>query len=117
MGAEQAGLCADAEKGQEEDEELQVGADAPPRQQPPSPCPPPRARPARGQVLRQGAQDASPEGGAIFEKLVEELMKPEKRERPENSWVRPSTCLLVDQRAAMQKEGTSDQRKIWRLTR
>ena len=44
-------------------------------------------------------------------------MKTEKRERPENSWVRPSTCLLVDQRAAMQKEGTPDQRKIWRLTR
>ena len=51
------------------------------------------------------------EGGAFFEQLVAEVEKPEKRDRPENLWIRQSTWLLVDQRASIRKEGKLDHRE------
>ena len=53
----------------------------------------------------------------MFEELVEAVEKPLARERPENHWVRPGTWLLVDQRAAMRKEGILTQREARRLGR
>ena len=57
------------------------------------------------------------EGDDMFERLVEEVEKPTARERPENDWIRPSTWLLVDQRASMRKEGTLTQLEARRFSR
>ena len=54
---------------------------------------------------------------ALFKALVEEIEKPPSRERPEHSWIRPSTWLLVDQQASMRKEGTLTQLEARRFTR
>ena len=48
-------------------------------------------------------------GDAMFEELAEAVEKPPVKERPDNLWVRPSTWLLVDRRAAMRKEGALTQ--------
>ena len=125
MGARQARLRTGAEGRPREAAELQVAADAPPRQRPPRPCPPPRDRPqgvkayvkARKTIPEPDHPKAKTEGDTIFERLVEEVEKPAKRERPENSWIRPSTWSLVDQRAAMRKEGTLGRREAQYLGR
>ena len=57
------------------------------------------------------------EGSILFEKLVLEVEKPEKQDWTENVWVCPSTWSLVDQRAAMRKEGTQDRHDAQLLVR
>ena len=37
--------------------------------------------------------------------LKEKMSKPEKRKDYENSWIRPGTWVLIDQRVTLQKEG------------
>jgi hypothetical protein len=72
---------------------------------------------ARKTIPEPDHPKAKTEGDTIFERLVEEVEKPAKRERPENSWIRPSTWSLVDQRAAMRKEGTLGRREAQYLGR
>ena len=57
------------------------------------------------------------ERGVIFKKPVKEAAKPENQERPQNSWIWPSTWFLVDHCAAMRKESTLSRREAQYLAR
>ena len=41
----------------------------------------------------------------MFEELKANVLKPEVRQQPENSWIRPGTWVLIDQRVTSRKEG------------
>jgi hypothetical protein len=45
----------------------------------------------------------------MFAALAIAIEKPEKRDRPENSWIRPGTWALVDRRSSKRKQGTLKQ--------
>ena len=53
----------------------------------------------------------------MLEELVEAVAAPPKRERPDHDWIRGGTWKLVDQRAALRKEGRLTQAEGRRLTR
>ena len=57
------------------------------------------------------------ERGVIFKKPVKEAEKTVKRDRPQNSWIWPSTWFLVDHYAAIRKEITLSRREAQYLAR
>ena len=53
----------------------------------------------------------------MFETLQGRVSKPELRQEHENSWIRPWTWVLIDQRATFRKEGCQTMAKGRRLNR
>ena len=53
----------------------------------------------------------------MFETLKAKMLKSEKRQDYENSWIRPGTWVLVDQRVTFCKEGRLTMAKGRRLNR
>ena len=57
------------------------------------------------------------QGDAMFEELVDTLETPPVKQRPENVWVRPGPCSLVDRRTELRKAGRLTQCELRRLAR
>ena len=57
------------------------------------------------------------EGKRMFEKFAEEISKPMRRDRDSNSWIRPGTWLLIDQRTSLRREDRLSQAEGRKLGR
>ena len=61
-----------------------------------------------------------PEGEAMFEELRKACQRPERRELPDNAWIRPGTWSLIDRKAELRKANRvsySEGRKLGRKIR
>ena len=45
------------------------------------------------------------EGEKMFEALVEKMLKPRRREKAENKWIRQANWDLVDKRTQLRRDG------------